>query len=121
VENWKTIFRPTPMDERHCGLLLPAGTRHSLELQAEHHSTAFIRIRSKRPTIGGSTRKVKYSKSYEDEPESTPWFRRKGDLLDYFKRVIWTEDIYYFHGPLSAESPRYVAEDSSEIFMQFHF
>ncbi|KAL2802578.1 Six-hairpin glycosidase [Aspergillus granulosus] len=121
VEDWKTIFGLAPVDERHCGLLLPAGTRHSLELQAEHHSTAFIRIRFKRPATGGSILKVKYSESYEDEPESTPWVRRKGDRLDYLKRLFGPEDIYHFQGPLSAESPRYVAGDSSEIFMPYHF
>ncbi|KAL4876474.1 Six-hairpin glycosidase [Aspergillus karnatakaensis] len=107
--------------DRH-GLLLPAGTQHALELEVPHHTTAFIRIRFKRPALAGSILRVKYSESYEDEPESVPWTRRKEDRRDTTKRLYGPEDIYHFHGPLSSPNPGYHPdEETQEIFTPFHF
>jgi hypothetical protein len=61
---------------------LNEGSQHSLDLQAEVHSTAFVRwvLCSDRPAR--VTLKVTYSEGYELEPRLYPWLRTKEDRLD---------------------------------------
>jgi hypothetical protein len=64
-------------------LILPQGSSHILELQADCHSTAFIRWIFKATSKPSEiTLKVTYSEGYELEPRSYPFFRSKADRLD---------------------------------------
>ncbi|KAF2025712.1 hypothetical protein EK21DRAFT_103758 [Setomelanomma holmii] len=64
-------------------LSLFAGSTHILEVQADVHSTAFLRW-TFRATASPSRIKLKatYSEGYELEPRSYPFFRTKADRLD---------------------------------------
>lgn len=64
-------------------MTLPAGSSHTLELQADVHSTAFLRWTFK--SVAGKSQiklKVTYSEGYELEPRNYPFFRTKADRLD---------------------------------------
>jgi hypothetical protein len=63
-------------------LSLPAGSSHTLELQADVHSTAFLQWRFKASKQSHIKLKVTYSEGYELEPRSYPFFRSKADRLD---------------------------------------
>ncbi|KAL3481248.1 Six-hairpin glycosidase-like protein [Aspergillus californicus] len=62
-------------------LTLAEGSSHTLEIQADVHSTAFLRwtFRAQRSSI---RMKVTYSEGYELEPRAYPFFRTKADRLD---------------------------------------
>ncbi|KAF7133825.1 hypothetical protein CNMCM5793_005237 [Aspergillus hiratsukae] len=63
-------------------LTLPANSSHVLELQAEVHSTAFLRWSFRAVQDIRITLKITYSEGYEQEPRSYPFFRTKADRLD---------------------------------------
>lgn len=64
-------------------LVLPRGSSHFVEIQADCHSTAFIRWTFKAARKPSQVRlKVTYSEGYELEPRSYPFFRSKADRLD---------------------------------------
>jgi len=66
-----------------CSLALPKDSRHKLDIQADVHSTAFLRWAFK--AVEGPSQiklKVTYSEGYELEPRSYPFFRSKADRLD---------------------------------------
>lgn len=64
-------------------LSLPAGSSHTLEVQADVHSTAFLRWTFKATGERSQVKlKVTYSEGYELEPRNYPFFRTKGDRLD---------------------------------------
>jgi hypothetical protein len=64
-------------------LTLATGSSHTLELQAECHSTAFLQWTFRAADKPSRIRlKVMYSEGYEHEPRSYPFFRSKGDRLD---------------------------------------
>jgi hypothetical protein len=63
-------------------LTLPGNSSHTLELQAEVHSTAFLRWRFKVAKPSQIRLRVTYSEGYELEPRSYPFFRTKADRLD---------------------------------------
>ncbi|KAJ5368297.1 uncharacterized protein N7496_008057 [Penicillium cataractarum] len=64
-------------------LVLPQGSSHILEIQADCHSTAFIRWTFKAASKPSEIKlKVTYSEGYELEPRSYPFFRSKADRLD---------------------------------------
>lgn len=68
---------------------LPAESSHTVELQADVHSTAFLRWVFR--GVKGSSEiklRVTYSEGYELEPRSYPYFRSKADRLDASKGVI---------------------------------
>lgn len=105
---WRLRPRPTPMPEesrataeiiRSCQsdvslndwtnsltqntpLLLPKGSTHTLEIQADVHSTAFVQWTFKASKPSQLNLKVTYSEGYELEPRSYPFFRTKADRLD---------------------------------------
>lgn len=64
-------------------LSLAAGSSHTLEVQADVHSTAFLRW-TFRSTDQQTHIKLKatYSEGYEHEPRNYPFFRTKSDRLD---------------------------------------
>lgn len=64
-------------------LELPANTKHTLDLQAEFHSTAFLRWRFKSEMATTLTLRATYSEGYETEPRSYPFARTKHDRLDW--------------------------------------
>ncbi|KAL2867344.1 putative rhamnosidase B [Aspergillus lucknowensis] len=64
-------------------LILPAGSSHAVVLQADVHSTAFIRWTFSAAAASSSLRmKITYSEGFEAEPRAYPFFRTKGDRLD---------------------------------------
>jgi hypothetical protein len=64
-------------------LPLAAGSSHTLEVQADVHSTAFLRWTFKATEEQSQIKlKATYSEGYELEPRNYPFFRTKGDRLD---------------------------------------
>ena len=64
-------------------LFLLAGTSHTLEVQADVHSTTFLKWTFKATTNSSQIKlKVTYSEGYELEPRNYPFFRTKADRLD---------------------------------------
>lgn len=64
-------------------LSLPAGSSHTVDVQTDVHSTAFLWWTFKAP--GGQSQirlKAAYSEGYELDPRDYPYFRTKGDRLD---------------------------------------
>ncbi|WQF77171.1 Putative six-hairpin glycosidase superfamily, alpha-L-rhamnosidase, six-hairpin glycosidase [Colletotrichum destructivum] len=106
-------------------LRLPAGTSHHIEIEAEHHLTAHITFRFRRPEHAGSVLRIRYSEAYEDEPEFVPYIRRKGDRADFSKALYGPEDRYVFAGRLGAQSSADLGyepdSNAFEVFSPFHF
>ncbi|KAJ5762281.1 uncharacterized protein N7511_005663 [Penicillium nucicola] len=76
-ENWETFL------SKRGQLIIPANSTHTLEVQADVHSTAFLRWAFK--AIKSSSQiqlRVTYSEGYELKPRSYPFFRSKADRLD---------------------------------------
>ncbi|CRK30145.1 hypothetical protein BN1723_014516 [Verticillium longisporum] len=63
-------------------LTLPGASRHVLELQADVHSTAFVRWTFRAASQSQVKLKVTYSEGYELEPRAYPFFRTKAGRLD---------------------------------------
>ncbi|KAH8666521.1 Six-hairpin glycosidase-like protein [Xylariales sp. PMI_506] len=63
-------------------LTLPGGSSHTIELQADVHSTAFLKWTFKATQQSHIQLKVTYSEGYELEPRAYPFFRTKADRLD---------------------------------------
>jgi hypothetical protein len=64
-------------------LILPKGSSHILEIQADCHSTAFIKWAFRAANKPSEIKlKATYSEGYELEPRSYPFFRSKADRLD---------------------------------------
>ncbi|KAL4965464.1 uncharacterized protein BDV14DRAFT_208713 [Aspergillus stella-maris] len=63
-------------------LTLDANSTHTLELQADVHSTAFLRwsFQASKPSF--IKLKITYSEGYELDPRAYPFFRTKADRLD---------------------------------------
>ncbi|KAJ5174586.1 Bacterial alpha-L-rhamnosidase [Penicillium canariense] len=77
TSNWTAFF------SKNCSPTLPANSIHSLEVQADFHSTAFLRWVFKAVRKPSQARlKVTHSEGYELEPRSYPFFRSKADRLD---------------------------------------
>jgi hypothetical protein len=76
VDDWTAYLSGTR------SLSLPGGSMHTLELQAEVHSTAFLRWTFKAAKQSHISLTLTYSEGYELEPPSYPFFRRKADRLD---------------------------------------
>ena len=76
VEDWVGFLLGTQQ------LVLPGGSSHILELQAEVHSTAFLRWDFAAMEESFIKLKVTYSEGYELEPRLYPFFRTKADRLD---------------------------------------
>jgi hypothetical protein len=77
VEDWTAYLLESKT------MTLPGGSSHTLELQADVHSTAFLRWTFKAVSRPSHIRlKVTYSEGYELEPRNYPFFRTKADRLD---------------------------------------
>lgn len=63
-------------------LQLPGNSTHSLELQADVHSTAYIEWQFRSQEQSDLRIKLMYSEGYECEPRSYPFFRSKKDRLN---------------------------------------
>ncbi|KAL4802189.1 hypothetical protein BDV18DRAFT_167043 [Aspergillus unguis] len=109
---WRLRPRPIPMHEgtnvkidmiRSCdsplslqawtvglsgGIILPANSSHTLDLQADVHSTAFLRWTFHSVKPSSVHLKVTYSEGYELDPRAYPFFRTKGDRLDSAGHII---------------------------------
>lgn len=83
-------------------ITLPPNTCHRLEIQADVHSTAFLKWIMTPPKTSGSSIKVTYSEGYEQTPRSYPWLRSKGDRLERNgSQLIGPHDFF----DISAGSP----------------
>jgi hypothetical protein len=103
-------------------LHLPASTKHTVDLEVEHHTTAFLRFRFQRPATGGSVLKVTYSESYESEPEAVPWVRCKDNRCDYSRDIFGPSDLFEFRGQDAvADSGCDPDEAELEVFAPFHY
>ena len=87
IDKWTEFF------SRGHAVTLPPGSSHTLELQADVHSTAFLRWKFK---AAGSSSEIKfrttYSEGYELEPRSYPFFRSKADRLDSSGHILGPYD-----------------------------
>ncbi|KAJ5090787.1 Bacterial alpha-L-rhamnosidase [Penicillium argentinense] len=63
-------------------LTLSADSKHTIEVQAQVHSTVFLRWEFRAASTSYVGLKVTYSEGYELEPRSYPFFRSKADRLD---------------------------------------
>ncbi|OJI95828.1 hypothetical protein ASPVEDRAFT_48145 [Aspergillus versicolor CBS 583.65] len=61
---------------------LPENSSHTLEMQADVHSTAFLRWTFEAAKSSSVRLKVTYSEGYELDPRAYPFFRTKADRLD---------------------------------------
>ncbi|KAJ4197146.1 hypothetical protein NW767_009038 [Fusarium falciforme] len=121
--SWESMLLQPEGGKPDMSVLLPAGTVHHVELEVEHHMTAYIAFRFLRPVAGGSSLVVTYSECYEDEPVQLPYVRVKGDRRDTSMRLFGPRDRYVFAGPLEpgAATQHYEAEENEEYFAPFHF
>lgn len=107
------------------GLVLPAGSSHHVELEADHHMTAYLKFHFQRPRSAGARLCITYAECYEDTPELVPYLRCKGDRCDRTKQLLGPEDRYTFAGEAGAESAKSLQytenPGSEEIFSPFHF
>lgn len=70
-------------------LTLPGGSKHTLDIQAEAHSTAFLRWTFQAAAEPSNIHmKITYSEGYELESGSYPFFRNKADRLDATNGLI---------------------------------
>ncbi|KAF8851309.1 Six-hairpin glycosidase [Acephala macrosclerotiorum] len=76
LENWTKLFSQDRSQR------LPSNSSHTLELQADVHSTAFVRWTFTAVKESQVRLRITYSEGYELEPRSYPFFRTKGDRLD---------------------------------------
>ncbi|KAL4940004.1 hypothetical protein BDV06DRAFT_230689 [Aspergillus oleicola] len=85
VRSCKSIFSAhewtAALSERK-PLTLDANSSHTVELQADVHSTAFIRWTFKATKKSSIRLKLTYSEGYELDPRAYPFFRTKDDRLD---------------------------------------
>lgn len=103
-------------------LLLEAGSSHCVHLEVPEHTTGFISVLSRRPSIGGASLKLRYAECYEDEPRLVPYLRKKGDRTDRTRGLYGPSDIYEFQGQSTAASFRQPEEDKEvESYTPFHF
>lgn len=77
IDEWTSYL------SKNRSMVLPGCSSHTLELQADVHSTAFLRWTFKAAAKKSNIRwKVTYSEGYELEPRNYPFFRAKADRLD---------------------------------------
>ncbi|KAL2788516.1 hypothetical protein BJX66DRAFT_352655 [Aspergillus keveii] len=77
-------------------LTLPQDSSHTLEIQADVHSTAFLRWTFQADKPSSIRMKVTYSEGYELEPRAYPFFRTKKDRLDATGHLIGPFDEVEF-------------------------
>ncbi|KAL5619912.1 hypothetical protein FOBRF1_003158 [Fusarium oxysporum] len=122
METWSAFLleheHGTPLQRR---LHLEPGSRHELELEVAHHTTAFIRACFSRPSERGGYIKITYSESYEDEPDYYTGARRKEHRSDRTKQLFGPHDIYNFRGEDGFNRLEYYDETKYETFAPFHF
>ncbi|KAL3453185.1 Six-hairpin glycosidase-like protein [Aspergillus insuetus] len=78
-------------------LTLPQNSSHTLEIQADVHSTAFLRWTFQASKPSSIRMKVTYSEGYELEPRAYPFFRTKKDRLDATGHLIGPFDEVDFN------------------------
>ncbi|KAJ5377258.1 uncharacterized protein N7496_004667 [Penicillium cataractarum] len=112
----------TPEQGRGADVCLAPGSCHQFELEVAAHTTAFLRVRFLRPTSGGSSIRLTYAESYEDEPDLYVGVRRKAHRRDMTKQLIGPHDSYQLQGPTKGIGPGYFAdEEVTEVFAPFHY
>lgn len=108
ISKWEAFFA------KSCALVLPAESRHNLELQADVHSTAFLRWAFKDVEHSSSVKlKVTYSEGYELEPRSYPFFRSKADRLD--------ANVGHIIGPYDEVTLKFTDNGETVVYEPFWF
>lgn len=83
-EDWSTFISGSKSS-----LILPSNSSHTLEIQANVHSTAFLRWTFKAVAERSQINlKITYSEGYELKPRSYPFFRTKEDRLGAIRGQI---------------------------------
>jgi hypothetical protein len=122
ASSWERQLLPWSSGQSSEPLRLEPGTKHQFDLEVAHHTTAFIRFLFARPVSSGSTLKVVYSESYEEEPTLVPYLRRKADRRDTSRLLIGPSDLYHFQGASSALTLRpWEQTEDEESYTPFHF
>ena len=117
---WERVFKIGSHDLNH--VKLPAGTKHRIEIEVDHHMTAFVKFRFLQNRAVGSTLKITYTECYEDPPNLLPYSRCKGDRCDTSKSLIGPEDQYCFGQSSNEISSSYDEQgDQEEIYAPYHF
>ena len=103
-------------------LVLAAGSEHTLEIQADVHSTAFLHWSFRAVQHDGQVAqtatarvhlKVMYSEGYENEPRNYPFFRSKSDRLD--------AEHGYLIGPFDEATLELPSDGSAVTYEPFWF
>ncbi|KAM5382492.1 hypothetical protein ACJZ2D_002496 [Fusarium nematophilum] len=115
-DSWRTLL---------CGNLsadsvLPHGTHHHVEIEFEHHLTALLALRFAARSSTGSTIRVTYSETYEDDPFIIPYGRSKNVRTDTTKKIIGPFDEYVLGGQLASKFGYSALESTDELFQPFH-
>lgn len=107
VEAWLDLF------QNGKSLKLVPGTTHRIELEAECHSTAFLRFTAEQATGGSSEVTITYSEGYEKKPEGDGKYdpslpRVKSDRLQREGNyLIGPTDTFVFTGGEGEEEETY--------------
>jgi hypothetical protein len=102
-------------------LILPAGSKHEVDLEAAYHMTAFIELHFKRSGSTGSTVALTYAESYETAPTLVPYLRHKAHRQDYSKELFGPRDIYQLSGGKCMDDFEYHDAEDIEAIKPFHF
>jgi hypothetical protein len=122
VETWRNVLLAGQWKGLGSEVCLAPGSRHQFELEVAAHTTALLRIRFLRPSHGGSSIRLTYAESYEDEPDLYKGVRRKAHRRDRTKQLIGPHDFYQLQGQTNFPGPRYFEnEDLQEVFVPFHY
>lgn len=101
-------------------LVLPALSKHQVDLEVNHHMNAFLAMHLKRLEGSGATITLAYAESYESPPTFVPYLRNKSHRRDTSKDIYGPRDIY----ELGARGNGSDLEDGNcgkEIIRPFHF
>ncbi|CAK7218405.1 hypothetical protein SBRCBS47491_003498 [Sporothrix bragantina] len=124
AEAWRSLLLADRNAEgARPGLRLPPGSRHRFELEIAAHTTAFLGARFLRPRDGGgSSIRLTYAESYEDEPDLYKGERRKAHRRDRTKQLIGPHDFYELQGQTVYPGPQYLEDETrQEAFVPFHY
>ncbi|KAI7977035.1 hypothetical protein EIK77_002545 [Talaromyces pinophilus] len=122
LETWRNALLAGQSKGSRPEVCLAPGSRHQFQLEVTAHTTAFLRIRFLRPSYSGSSIRLSYAESYEDEPDLYEGVRRKAHRRDMTKQLLGPHDFYQLQGRTNFPGPRYFEnEELQEIFAPFHY
>lgn len=103
-------------------IALPANSKHQVDLEVDHHMTAFVELCFRQSKGNASTVSLTYAESYESPPSLVPYLRHKTHRQDYSKDLYGPRDIYELGADNNASGLcARSAEDGVDIIRPFHF